>query len=305
MTQEVARLASLAIAPASRSTYTTAEKRYFAFCDLHRVDPLPGTDVTLSYFAADLARSLQPSSVRVYMSAIHNLHKEMDFPYPTKASALLTRVLRGISRSPSTDRARLPIPTPLLRQLCENVMRDENYVHGDRVMLKAAMSLAFHAFLRCGELVALHRDDVTLSRGISLAVRIRQSKTDQFGHGTVLNIGSSSDLSICPVRAVTAYLDQRRDSNPGLFVYGNNSPLRKDSLSSELRKLLPRCGVTNTQNYAGHSFRIGAATSAAMAGEPEWLIRRLGRWRSDTVYQYIRTDSETERRVSSSLATIR
>ena len=217
---------------------------------LHRVDPLSGTDVTLSYFAADLTRSLQPSSVRVHMSAIHNLHKKMDLPYPTKASTLLTRVLHGISRSPSTDRTRLPITTPLLRQLCENVTRDENYVHCDRVMLKAAMSLAFHTFLRCGELVTLHRDDVALSRGILLAVRIRQSKTDQSGHGTVLDIGSSSDLSICPVRAMTAYLDQRRDSNPGLFVYGNNTPLRKDSLSSELRKLLPPCGVTNTQNYA-------------------------------------------------------
>ena len=38
----------------------------------------------------------------------------------------------------------------------------------------------------------------------------------------------------------------------------------------------------------GHSFRIGAATTAASLGFTEDQIQRMGRWRSDAVKKYIR-----------------
>ena len=42
-------------------------------------------------------------------------------------------------------------------------------------------------------------------------------------------------------------------------------------------------------HYAGRSFRIGAATTAASQGLPHWLIQTLGRWSSDCYLRYIRT----------------
>ena len=39
--------------------------------------------------------------------------------------------------------------------------------------------------------------------------------------------------------------------------------------------------------YAGHSFRIGAATAAAVVGLPDWLIQAMGRWSSDCYKRYI------------------
>ena len=42
-------------------------------------------------------------------------------------------------------------------------------------------------------------------------------------------------------------------------------------------------------NYHGHSFRIGAATSAAAAGIPDHAIKMLGRWDSSAYLLYVRT----------------
>ena len=39
--------------------------------------------------------------------------------------------------------------------------------------------------------------------------------------------------------------------------------------------------------YACHSFRIGAATTAAMAGVEDAKIHTLGRWRSAAYVQYV------------------
>ena len=40
-------------------------------------------------------------------------------------------------------------------------------------------------------------------------------------------------------------------------------------------------------NYTGHSFRIGAATSASMARVPDLTMLMLGRWQSAAFLRYI------------------
>ncbi|CAG2205368.1 unnamed protein product [Mytilus edulis] len=68
----------------------------------------------------------------------------------------------------------------------------------------------------------------------------------------------------------------RPDSH--LFVSDeyNNAPLSRDTFISLLRDLLLRLGY-NDSKFCGHSFRIGAATSAEAAGVEDHITQTLGR----------------------------
>jgi len=77
-----------------------------------------------------------------------------------------------------------------------------------------------------------------------------------------------------------------------LFTFTNGKWLSRASLTKELRSVLQGCGLP-VDHYFTHSFRIGAATNAAAAGVPSWLIKVLSRWSSDCYERYIRTPQET------------
>ena len=67
-------------------------------------------------------------------------------------------------------------------------------------------------------------------------------------------------------------------------------PLTRQSFSTSLSNLAAT--KLDHHKYNTHSFRIGAATSAKLAGVSELDIKMLGRWRSNTFECYIRTPRE-------------
>ena len=185
-------------------------------------------------------------------------------------------------------------------------------------MIWAAITTAFFGFLRIGEMTCsgLTNSSTHLSRsGVSfhdkvndheafLNLRIKASKTDPFRSSTTITIGSTSGI-ICPVRALKTYLSRASTDHAGpLFCYSNGTPLSRSQFTKELRALLAQGAGINIADYAGHSFRIGAATTAASKGLPHWLIQTLGRWSSDCYLRYIRTPAYVLAYVSKRLIAI-
>ena len=209
-------------------------------------------------------------------------------------------MLKGIHRSlpDCTRRKRLPITPELLQKMHAVWSRDPKSF--DSVMLWAACCLGFFGFLRAGEFTCTHTktasdavlslSDVAIdSRDTPqvLVVHLRHNKTDPFGVGAHLYLGRTSSI-LCPVAAVLGYLAIRPPDPGPLFICRDGSPLSRGYLIEGMRAALSQAGVDSSQ-FAGHSLRIGAATTAARAGFSDSFIQTLGRWKSSAFTTYIRT----------------
>ena len=309
---------SLSIASSTKQTYSAGEKRYIDFVTRFKQQSLeqclPATEAILTEFVAFLAKSIKYASIKTYLAAVRHLHMRRGLQLNLPKMQQLQLVLRGIKRSHGDQsRVRLPITIHHLRlfHLMLAIPSTQNY---ESLMIWAAMTLAFFGFLRLGELtcntkfnpeVHLMLENLYFAPGVGhgnpefMTVEIKVSKTDPFRSGQTITVGASNS-PLCPVLAMKKYLVVRKTTGGPLFVHVSGKPLTKQTLTAETRILLNQAGF-NASHYAGHSYRIGAATTAASANLPAWLIKTLGRWSSDCYERYIRIPSFTLSKVSATM----
>ena len=93
-----------------------------------------------------------------------------------------------------------------------------------------------------------------------------------------------------------------RSNSWSIFVFKSGASLTKSAFTARIREALQTLGFPE-ENFAGHSFRIRAATTAASARIEDSIIRTLGRWSSSAFLAYICTPREQLAALSRSLAT--
>lgn len=121
-------------------------------------------------------------------------------------------------------------------------------------------------------------------------VLLKQSKTDPFRKGVALYVGATGN-DLCPVAALLDFLQSRGTAPGPLFRFADGRPLTRSRFVDLVREALVRAGF-NASQYCGHSFRIGAATTAAARGIEDSIIKTLGRWESLAYLQYVRLPRE-------------
>ena len=260
---------SLGVATSTRRTYQDGVRAFQQFCYQYGIPSIPASPLTLRYFCCSIARRVSHKTIKVYLAGIRLEHLERSCQDPTN-DELLRLLCKGIKRSQGTTRrTRLPITINILRTLKTKLREESSYSLLEKRLLWSAFTLAFYGFLRASEFVTpdLSWSNVQLNPN-KVVVFIQQSKTDPFRNGHTITI-CSTDTSTCPVRAITQYAAEVTPSHQvgPLFNGGRYSPLTRQHLTSALRHLLQNTNF-NQQQYASHSFRIGAATTAAAAGLP-------------------------------------
>ncbi|KAL5488697.1 hypothetical protein EMCRGX_G017678 [Ephydatia muelleri] len=283
-------------------------RRFYSFCTKYDVfTPFPVTEKLLCYFAAALANEgLAPQTIKCYLSGVRSMQISLGLPPPRDQSSLpiLKRVLDGIRRSTAAQaggrprKIRLPITAAVLRGIQGPLSLRMGQ---DSTAFWAIAVVAFFGFFRLGELLlesrttynsVLHLSwgDISidsLTNPSMVEVYLKKSKCDQFGAGADVLLGRSGG-QLCPVTAILDYINVRRDTPGYFFVESQEKPISKARFIAGLREALKESGYPDDQ-YAGHSFCIGAATAAAIAGVEDSLIQTLGRWHSAAFLRYFRT----------------
>ena len=303
------------IAQSTQRTYRSGEKRYIHFCQRIGLGPFPATEQCLTLFAAHLFKEgLVAGTVKSYLSAVRHAQIAAGLGDPRVGEMpQLEYVVKGIRKQTANKGRgkRLPISPSimrLLKRVWEN-LPDQN----EAAMLWALACLCFFGFLRMGETVVpsergydpavhLNYSDVCTDNTASpnwLEVKIKASKTDPFRTGVSVYLGTTG-CDLCPVASMLSYM-VRRGSCPGpMFMFADGRYLTRERFVDRLQVALTVAGIDATA-YAGHSFRIGAATAAAAAGLSDSLIQTLGRWRSSAYTIYIRTPLTTLTSVAKTL----
>ena len=267
----VQRLLQAGLAQSTQRTYSAGKRKYLTYCQEAGVLSLPATEQKLIGFVAYAVNlGLKHQTVKCYLSAVR--HLQVEWGARVESMPSLALVLRGTKREQAgtPKRTRLPITPGILGKLHEVWNRDH-----DHMMLWAASCPRFLWLSEIGRVVGTRRwrfrsgttpDSQGRGRENPEAISVR-SKTDPFRLGVTIHVGKTGS-KLCPVAAVLSYLVVRGMGEGPLFRFRDGRALTRSALVSQLRKALSSAGF-DPSKYAGHSFRIGAATTAAACGVPD------------------------------------
>ena len=306
---------SNSIAISSKERYTSCFSSYLEFCKNLNLQVFPLCQENMILFASKLGLSTSHNNINVHLAAIKFFAQVNGFSDNITSCNRLYRLIRGIKHAQAGKFGkpkRLPITPALLRSLCSN-MWNSSTIYEDKLMLWAAMLTAFFGFLRVSEYTSDHVkafdpvrtlccQDISIidtsPRAIDL--QIKASKCDPFRSGITVRLTENKSL-LCPVNALKEFSKVHPSKKGPLFAFQDGRYLTRKSWSTLLSKFKP----AHLKNLSSHSFRIGAATTAAAAGYPRWLIQALGRWSSDCFRDYLRVTDHTRNLISRSMASIK
>ena len=220
------------------------------------------------------------------------MHVESGVECPHRAP-LYQLLMKGIRRVYG-DRTRprtLPVTYGVIARLRPLI----NYGNHNERMNIAAISIATGGLFRIGE-VSVTPDEpkrYPRMRDLSLfdsylTIHLPRSKTDQFGDGVNVIVANPEAMSDLYRYLEGCDLSARADDAP-LFAWNDGRVLTRRALLSVATRLIQRAAI-DLSKYQGISFRRGGATSLALAGRPDRIIKRLGRWKSHVFARYIETE---------------
>ena len=193
---------------ATKSAYRSDWARFSAWAAAGGHAVLPASPMVVAAYLTEAAEERKPdgrtrfgsASLTRWASSINQVHTAAGFPAPGR-SEVVRRALSGVRRMrKSPPKRRSPLLLSDVRTLLEAI-RPSMLVwpaamaaHRDAALLL----MGFAGAHRRSELTALHISDVTVHPVDGLHVRVRSSKTDQEGAGTVRALPYGRDPQTCP-----------------------------------------------------------------------------------------------------------
>ncbi len=225
------------------------------------------------------------STIATKLSALSFWHKIYYKDDPT-THFMVRRVLSGMKKARPGGSLRPALSVLDLASMKET-LKLISWTPYVKRLIWAMILLAFHAFLRAGEMtkstntLMLHQVSLSSSSLKIHFVRFKHSK----GRRVTIKVKRQAS-TFCPLLALKQYLELRGNYKGYLFCHVDGSGLSYAWYRKHFNELVKLSGLDC--DLSTHSARIGAATYAAAAGFSEDKIKRMGRWASSAVNSYIK-----------------
>ena len=264
------------------------------------VKPMAWCD-RLNLFVAHLINENKKSStVRSYISAIKAILADGDIELK-EDMYLLSSLIKACRLHNDRVTLRFPIQK-LVLELSLKTTR-EHYMTRRQIynchLILALFSTVYYGLFRVGELT--NSQHVVKACDVHLGINkckmlfiLRTSKTHSKGSPLqiikIMSSGPFTSSQFCPYKLLNNYLNSRKGfvtEQEQFFVFRDRSCIDPSFFRKTLKHMLNLSGFDNTY-YSCHSFRSGRPLDLLQLGLSVETIKKLGRWKSNAVYVYLR-----------------
>jgi len=257
--------------------------QYQAWCSQNNMDSIPATAEAMAQYVDYLATIRKSATIRRRINSLGTVLKLSKNYDPTNQPEVILAIKRMHRKIGRAQQQATPLTKPLLNQLLSNC---DNSVRGLRN--KVLLRLGYETMRRRSELCAFKFEDIDHAPNGKTIIRLKFSKTDQYGSGKILTI-SVELISLLERWEGIVGVDGciLRSINRHGHIGNNLNPASISTILKTLQQGLK--SRANKQPLSGHSFRVGAALDLLEQGESLEKIMLRGGWQTDsTAMKYIR-----------------
>ncbi|MGW4018247.1 site-specific integrase [Rhodococcus ruber] len=302
--ERIATSVASARAVGTRRTYASAWRAFTTWCQREGHTALPAHPVTVAAYLVACADTVTQAGQRAYapatlahrLAAIAHHHRQTGHPSPTGddlVKAAMSGIRRGYATTGQRPRSpRAPLLTADILTMVDKARADcQNWA--DEVVERrdtALLLLGFAGAFRRSELVALTCGDVALHRLDGLHIKLRRSKTDQEGRGTIRALPFTHSHTSCPPCAwlrwaqVVAAFDTA--GRPGVIrllrsaepfdAHVCRGPRPRTTSGAPLLRSIRRNGNLSETALSGAAVHHAIRRRAQLAGYDPEIVKQLG-----------------------------
>eukprot|EP00438_Fugacium_kawagutii_P005226 Skav210774 [mRNA] locus=scaffold3765:57404:60835:+ [translate_table: standard] len=321
----------------SKSTtanYQTQWSWWSLFCRRRGLDPVrfvphyerAEEQLILDYLVHCATNEIKaPGTIKLRLAAIRSMHLTLGYPDPLMHMPRVPLALAGLRRRYGTKERRMPVTPDMLKWLGEHLQ----FGHSQEAsLLWGALTLGFFFLLRASEYLdvgyqdpnrGLRGSDITLKlngkalglerirEADEVVITVRGSKTDIYNRGQVRN-HFKADGQVCVVKSMVTlfcHFPQRyqggSEAEDMLFRSPDERPIPRAAIQALIERAAKGLGMPSG-DLGTHSLRFGGASALWSQFRDTALVKRWGRWSSDSFQSYVWESREAARDVAQKMA---
>ena len=223
------------------------------FCVKNGFKSLPSEPKIVSLYLTHLStKNIKMSTLKRRLVSIGVIHKVKGHYLDTKHPSIVENIMGIKRRKGSIQKGKKPLLINYLKKIIDVIDEDKNE-EIKKLRDRSIILIGFSGGFRRNEIVALDYDDLDfVTEG--LKIKLKRSKTDQFGEGMIKGLPYFDNHQYCPVLSLKKWiLSSNINSGPLFRRFSKGSNITNNRLSDQtvallIKKYLKLAGIDG-KNY--------------------------------------------------------